>query len=347
MNRPRLALACLAALLVILSAPWSQQLFEALMRAWPAQFRAIAMAATAVPIAAALIAAILRIRDRRALRYTLLALGLAAGAAFIVLGAVGFGEAFHFVEYGLVAILFYRACLPLRDGAVLALPLLAGVTVGVLDEWFQWFIPIRTGEPRDVLLNAVASGCGLLVGMAMEPPPRLTLSIGARSRRPVVVTAAVAMLVLGLFVETLRARHEIQDEEIGSFASRYSQADLEEAERDRAERWRRDPPLAVRRISREDQYLAEGLSHVRQRNAAWAAGDIATAWRENRILEQFFAPVLDTPTYASKLGNRWPGEQRADAASRVSSWNRRFPRPPPYSSRRRFFSPIARRGGSG
>ena len=347
MNRPRLALACLAALLVILSAPWSQQLFEALMRAWPAQFRAIAMAATAVPIAAALIAAILRIRDRRALRYTLLALGLAAGAAFIVLGAVGFGEAFHFVEYGLVAILFYRACLPLGDGAVFAMPLLAGVIVAVADEWFQWFIPIRTGEPRDVLLNAVASGCGLLVGMAMEPPPRLTLSIGARSRRPVVVTAAVAMLVLGLFVETLRARHEIQDEEIGSFASRYSQADLEEAERDRAERWRRDPPLAVRRISREDQYLAEGLSHVRQRNAAWAAGDIATAWRENRILEQFFAPVLDTPTYASKLGNRWPGEQRADAALRVSSWNRRFPRSPPYSSRRRFFSPIARRGGSG
>ena len=81
-------------------------------------------------------------------------------------------------------------------------------------------------------------------------------------------------------------------------------------------KWRRDPPLVVRRLSREDQYLAEGLSHVRQRNAAWNAGDIMTAWRENRILEAFYAPVLDTPTYASKLGNRWPGEQRADAASR-------------------------------
>ena len=76
--------------------------------------------------------------------------------------------------------------------------------------------------------------------------------------------------------------------------------------------------LAVRRLSREDQYLAEGLSHVRQRNAAWNAGDIATAWRENRILEQFYEPVLNTPTYASKLGNRWPGEQRADAASRAT-----------------------------
>ena len=318
MNRPRLVLACVAALLVVLSAPWSQQMFEAVARLWPAQFRTIAIASTAVPVAAALLVAILRIRDRRVLRYSLLALGIAAGTAYIVLGAVGFVEAFHFVEYGLVAILFYRAFLPLGDGAVFAMPLLAGVIVAVADEWFQWFIPIRTGEPRDVLLNVVASGCGLLLAMAMEPPPRLTLSIGARSRRLTMVTAAVAALVFGLFVETVRARYEIRDQEIGSFASRYSQTDLEAAERERAERWRRDPPLAVRRISREDQYLAEGLSHVRLRNAAWTAGDIATAWRENRILEQFYAPVLDTPTYASKLGNRWPSEQRADAASRTT-----------------------------
>lgn len=333
MNRPRLVLACVAALAVVFSAPWSQQLAEALMRVWPAQFRAIAIAATAVPVAGALIVAILRIRDRRALRYTLLALGMAAGAAFSLLGAVGSGEAFHFVEYGLVAILFYRACLPLGDGAVIALPLLAGATVGALDEWFQWFIPIRTGEPRDVLLNLVASGCGLLLAIAIEPPPRLTLSVGARSRRLIIVTAASAALVFGLFVETLRAKYEIRHEEIGSFASRYSQADLAAAERDRAERWRRHPPLAVRRISREDQYLAEGLSHVRQRNAAWTAGDIAAAWRENRILEQFFAPVLDTPTYASKQGNRWPAEQRADAASRVAAPSRSTPRTPPMPKR--------------
>ena len=78
MNRPRLALACVAAMLVVLSAPWSQQLSEAIARLWPGQFRTIAMASTAVPIAAALIVAILRIRDRGALRYTLLALARAS-----------------------------------------------------------------------------------------------------------------------------------------------------------------------------------------------------------------------------------------------------------------------------
>ena len=316
-SRSRLAVACLVALLVVVSAPWSQQLSETIARAWPAQFRTIAIAATAVPVALALLVALLRITDRRPLRYLLLAVGLGVGTAYIMLGAVGFGEAFHFVEYGLVAILFYRACAPAGDGAAIAMPLLACVIVGVIDEWFQWFIPIRTGEVRDVLLNVVASCCGLLLAIAIESPERLTMAVAPRRRRLVGVAAAITVLIAGAFVATLRAGHEIRDDEIGSFSSRYAQADLVAAARQRAEKWRRNPPLVVARLSREDQYLAEGLSHVRQRNAAWNAGDIATAWRENRILEAFYAPVLDTPTYASKLGNRWPGEQRADAASRA------------------------------
>ncbi len=44
--------------------------------------------------------------------------------------------------------------------------------------------------------------------------------------------------------------------------------------------------------------------------------EITEAWHENLILERFFAPVLDRPTYVSLNGNRWPPEQRADAAAR-------------------------------
>ena len=36
------------------------------------------------------------------------------------------------------------------------------------------------------------------------------------------------------------------------------------------------------------------------------------------ILERFFAPVLDLPTYASLEGNRWSAEQRANTASQVA-----------------------------
>jgi hypothetical protein len=69
-------------------------------------------------------------------------------------------------------------------------------------------------------------------------------------------------------------------------------------------------------LSREDQYLSEGLWHVQRRNEAWKSGDIPTAWRENLILEKFFAPVLNAQTYASATLHRWPVEQRAEAASR-------------------------------
>ena len=74
--------------------------------------------------------------------------------------------------------------------------------------------------------------------------------------------------------------------------------------------------FAIQRFSREDQYLSEGLWHVQRRNEAWEKGDLGAAWRENLILERFFAPVLDVPTYASATAQRWPPEQHTEAASR-------------------------------
>jgi hypothetical protein len=54
-------------------------------------------------------------------------------------------ERFHFVEFGVITLLFYRAWRPLNDLSIVVLPLLAGLLVGTLEEWFQWFIPVRVG----------------------------------------------------------------------------------------------------------------------------------------------------------------------------------------------------------
>jgi hypothetical protein len=35
-------------------------------------------------------------------------------------------------------------------------------------------------------------------------------------------------------------------------------------------------------------------------------------WKENLILERFFDPVLQYPTYSTPSGARWPPEQRAN-----------------------------------
>jgi hypothetical protein len=70
-------------------------------------------------------------------------------------------------------------------------------------------------------------------------------------------------------------------------------------------------------VSREDQYMTEGVTHVQKRNELLAANDAAGAWGENRILEKYYAPVLDTPSYISRTGHRWSAEQRADVRSRA------------------------------
>ena len=53
--------------------------------------------------------------------------------------------------------------------------------------------------------------------------------------------------------------------------------------------------------------------HVRRRNNA----EVDEAWHENLILERFFVPVLDLPTYVSPNGSRWPPEQRDNIAKQV------------------------------
>src|SRR4030095_13614812 len=96
--------------------------------------------------------------------------------------------------------------------------------------------------------------------------------------------------------------------------------ELDALSRDRGERWAREgPPMVLRRLSREDQYLAEGLWHVQRRNEAAGGGDALAAWRENEILERFFAPILDWPSYAAPAPSRWPPAQREDFSNRSSA----------------------------
>ena len=320
----RFLVAVTASVAVIVSAPFVQQLFSTVSTNWGPQSRMLGISATVVPIGIALLAAIARIRDRRATRYLMLASSLLLGTGYVVFDALSFTECFHFVEYGLLAWLFYRSAMSVGtpraptgdDGSVIVLPLLAGVIVGTMDEWFQWFIPIRSGEARDIILDIVATVCGLLFALSVEPPRWLGLSLRRRSVRRVSVGAGVAVAVFAFFVLSVHVGYDVRDPRIGTFRARYSAAELTELSRNRAERWAVEPPVVLRRLSREDQYLSEGLWHVQRRNAAWDAGEIATAWRENLILETFYAPVLDAPSYQGLEGHRWPAEQRADVEQR-------------------------------
>jgi hypothetical protein len=136
--------------------------------------------------------------------------------------------------------------------------------------------------------------------------------------------AVVFIFVFALFVQAVHLGYDVRDPQVGVFRSRYTARELDAEARERSERWPSAPPLTAGRVSREDQYLGEALWHVRRRNEAVALGDIFAAWRENLILEKFYAPVLDTPTYVSRAGFRWPAAQRVDAERRAADDGRPY-----------------------
>ena len=309
-----------------------------LRSAFPAHFVAIVGAMVAAAVMTAMVTALLRIKTRRGARYGALAAALAIGIGYSLASRSGIAdvdavEHVHFVEYGVITILFYRAWRENGDASAFVLPVLAALLVGTLDEWLQWFVPVRVGEMRDVLLDLVAICCGLLVGAAVEPPAEFSMRPRGGSAASMCVAAATAVLVFAAFVNAVHLGYLVSAEkEIGSlfpgdarkktpdlfFRSHYTSERLDALAGDRAARWRTDPPVVLKRYSQEDQYMDEGLWHIRRRNEDWSTGQYSRAWKENLILERFFAPVLDTSSYALPGGGRWPAEQRADAERRTA-----------------------------
>lgn len=321
-SRRWLAAAVTVSATLVLSAPFIGQIRTAIRDAAADRFAPLMALIVGGVVIVAIFAAISRIKDRWAHRYSALGLALLVGVGYAWLARTGNPEVdaverVHFIEYGLITFLFYRAWRGAGDAAVLVLPVLAGIIVGTCEEWLQWFIPVRVGEARDVLLNLVAIACGLLFSLGLDLPSPFSLAVSPRSRRRIFHLAAVAILVFAGFFHSVHLGHEIKDAEAGVFRSRYTTEELAALGESRARTWAVNPPVTWSRLSREDQYFSEGVSHVQRRNETWAAGNVMGSRHENLILEKYYAPVLDTPSYVSAAGHRWPPEQRADAESRI------------------------------
>jgi hypothetical protein len=324
LHRLRLATAIATSAAVIASGPFIGDIRSAILAAFPSQFPLIIGAAIAATVIAALVVAVVRIRDRRRWRFTGLLVAVGGAIAYARLVATGnllvdVVEHVHFVEYGLIAWLFYRAWRALDTGAAIIWPLLAGILVGIVDESVQAFIPSRVGEAHDIFLNAVAVGCGLCFAVSVDPPAQFGVPLERSVVRPIAYGVSTVLLAFAAFFHAVHLGYELYEPGIGMFWSHYDGGTLAAMSADRAVRWRTDPPTRPRRLSREDEYLSEGLWHVQERNRAWGAGDPFTAWRENLILERFFAPVLDTSTFAAREPPRWPAQQRDETAARVES----------------------------
>jgi len=330
-----------AALAVVLGSPVIGDLRLALLRTFPRHYVAIISAGVVLGSVLLLAACLRAITDGRPRRIGLL--GLAVVVAALSFAALRSGnpnvdavEAFHFVEYGVLTLLFFPFGQRGARWAAYVAAALATTLVGVADEWFQWFVPGRAGEWHDVMFDLLATACGLLMCLALDtrqsvrrgpsglPEQRRATRLGAG--------AALVILLLGAFLATIHLGSEIRDPEIGVFRSRFSEARLRELGVERLREWGGGPPPNVGRYGREDQYEAEALWHVRRRNLAMDpdrkgdAAELDIAWHENLILERHFKAVLDAASAGGAVGHRLAPEQVADVDAR------RAHGPPPFVS---------------
>jgi len=324
----RKVIAWPAALAVVLGSPVIGDLRQALLRAFPRQYVVIISAGVVLGGAIVLGVCLLAIKGDRPRRVGLL--GLAVMVASVSFAALRSGnpnvdavEAFHFVEYGVLTLLFFPFRQPGARWKAYVEAALATTVVAVADEWFQWFVPGRAGEWHDVMFDLLATACGLLMCLALDVRAAGSSDPADQRRRvPLEARAALVVLLLGAFLATIHLGHEIRDPEIGMFRSRFSEARLRELGVERLREWGGGPPPVVGRYGREDQYEAEALWHVRRRNFGMdpdRKGDQAEldiAWHENQILERHFKTVLDAASAAGAPGHRLAPEQLVDVDAR-------------------------------
>jgi len=310
----RFALPLLASAALVAAAPVVGSLQTWLRGTLGTRFPVVVNLAIAAIVVVAALAVGRRIRDRFLIRVAALLLATLIAVAFgggnaAASAATNAVERFHFVQYGIITWLFWRAWRPVNDVTQFLLAAFCALGVGTADEALQWYVPRRYGELRDIILNLASITAALLVVVAIDPPRGMGTRPRAGSIWRAAVVGAIVGLVLALFTHVVHLGHRIEVPEF-RLLSRFSTDELRTLVRDREVRWRAGAPVDPPTWSREDQYWAEGIWHVQARNARWES-DVSAAWGEQRILETFFRPVL-------AAGNDWPASQRADAESRRS-----------------------------
>ncbi len=266
-----------------------------------------AMIAVVAVSAVAVMAFLLKRRGRWRLRGFLWMFGISAFTLIWMSQLRVAAEPVHLVEYGVLAVLAFRALSRhLRDGAVYPAAAALTALIGTFDELLQWLTPGRFWDLGDVGINAAT---GVLVQLLIRQGIRPAAGAGRprpHSVRVALRLIAVEVLVLGLSllntpprIEWYAARipglgylgtgrstrmveygHRYVDSEIGRFRSRFAPQELERADRERGAaaaailaRYRRPRHYHEFLLAYHPPhypFLFEARTHLRYRDRLWA-----------------------------------------------------------------------------
>ncbi len=166
-------------------------------------------------------------------------------------------EALHFIQYGILSLLVYRALTHrIRDPSIYLVAVLICSVTGTVDEMVQWMTPRRYFDFRDIWINggsAILVQAGILLGIR---PRIIGGRPGARGPRMTCRLGTAQLLLLGICLSNTHERAEwyaervpflsfLQnnpsvmaeygyrhvDPEIGVFFSRFSPEQLKEVDR--------------------------------------------------------------------------------------------------------------------
>jgi hypothetical protein len=171
-------------------------------------------------------------------------------------------EAVHFLEYGLLGFVLFRALsLTIRDKTIYPTAFLIGSLVGIFDEILQWMMPGRYWDFRDAGLNALATGLFQVALWKGIKPGIISEKIRPGSIRRVSLLLAANVLLLGLCASNTPQRvaaytrrlpifsflmkeepmyeftRKHTDPEIGVFYSRLSPEEMEKEDTQNSGHW--------------------------------------------------------------------------------------------------------------
>jgi hypothetical protein len=211
-------------------------------------------------------------------------------------------EALHFLEYGVLGVLVFRALsYTLRDSAIYPTAVLVCTLVGTIDEILQWVTPQRYWEFRDVGLNALSAALAQIAIWKGLRPDYIatgwnTGSVRRLCRLGAVVTVLLTLCVLNTpeRVERYAARvpalgflagnpsvmaeygFRHDHPEIGTFYSRLTLEELAREDRERGEEvaatldayhdHRRYPVFLADHPASRDPFLNEARVHLFRRD---------------------------------------------------------------------------------
>ncbi len=217
-------------------------------------------------------------------------------------------EALHFVQYGMLGVLVYRAlCHRLRDASIYVVASIVGGTVGMVDELLQWVTPGRFWDERDIWIDFLGAALAqVAIARGLRPPiiagPIRPASVRTLCRAGLPALAVLAVTLLNTppriawYTERspplaflannestmLEYGHRIVDPEAGPFRSRLSLEELRRTDLERGaeaaqvlDRFR--PRSAYRHFLERytpvsDPFIHEARVHLfrRDRHLGWA-----------------------------------------------------------------------------